>query len=287
MQPIPQRYLEGCLSDDILPLDPHTLIHSQLLTDSTLNSQAKHISQMANVVHLIVVIKRRRRLMAPLHEGLVLDAHRLGSHQVVPQAARDVQHVLGLASQLLEHVLEALHARLVALRLLRREDGVERRAQLLDIVQNLVVARVRQDDQLVLLGQAAEAFRDVRVRPPGGDGGVEGLGLGGVVGDTGALAGAAQRVEDDVAVGLVGAEDLVDAVAGEEVHEALEGVAGQAVGVDLAGHARHVEVGQRAVAVEGDVFGLEVDCFRHCGCAGVRGSSWWDWRWGLEWEMVL
>lgn len=44
MQPVPQRYLEGCLSDDILPLDPHGLIHSHLPTDSTLNSQAKHIS---------------------------------------------------------------------------------------------------------------------------------------------------------------------------------------------------------------------------------------------------
>ena len=93
-----------------------------------------------------------------------------------PQTATNVQHVLRLAAQLLEHVLKPLHARLVALRLLRCEDSVERSTQLGDIVVDLVVGRVGQPHKLVLFGKAAETFRDVWMGPPSWDGGVERFG---------------------------------------------------------------------------------------------------------------
>lgn len=206
-------------------------------------------------------------MLPPRDKDLVLNAHSLRRHQIIPQTTADMQHVLGLAAQLLKHVLEALHARLVALRLLRREDGVERRAQLVDVVPDLVVRRVGQDDQFVLFGQARQARGDVGVRAPGWDGLVKGLGQRRVVGDGHARAGSSQRVEDHVAVGFVGPHDFVDAVAAEEVHEALEDVGRELWAVDFACLARHVEVNERAVAVKGDVFGLEGDFWgRHGEC---------------------
>ncbi len=112
--------------------------------------------------------------------------------------------VLRSAAQLVEHVLEALHAGLVGLRLLGREDGVEGRAELLDIVRDLAVHGVGQDHQRNLLRDRREAGRNVRVRPPARHALVDGARVLGPEGDAVALAGALHGVVDDLGIGLPG-----------------------------------------------------------------------------------
>ena len=55
------------------------------------------------------------------------------------EARRDVQAVFRLAAEFIKHVLETLHSRLIALRLLRGKDGVERSPQFLYILHNLII----------------------------------------------------------------------------------------------------------------------------------------------------
>jgi hypothetical protein len=87
----------------------------------------------------VVVVVGATRTVAAVDEDLVLDADVVGRHQVVAQAGGDVQHVLGVAAQRIEHVLEGLQPRLVGLCLLRGVDAVEGRAQQGHVVLDLVV----------------------------------------------------------------------------------------------------------------------------------------------------
>jgi hypothetical protein len=88
---------------------------------------------------------------------------------------------------------------------------------------------------------------------------IEKLGLGFVERHTDPCAGAANRVDDHVAIRLPCAQHLVEPVGGERAHEGLHRRRRQPVRIDFARRLGHPEMGQRAVAVEGDVLRFKLD----------------------------
>src|SRR5258706_13066452 len=74
--------------------------------------------QSADVRDFGVVIRLATGTVAAIDEHLFLHAKVVGGHQVVAQAGRHMQDVLGSAAELIKHVLERTQPRLVRLRLL-------------------------------------------------------------------------------------------------------------------------------------------------------------------------
>ncbi|CAG9225489.1 hypothetical protein PSP6_50023 [Paraburkholderia tropica] len=221
--------------------------------------QAELFREMRQALDFVDLVIRRKRLVAAIHEGLVLDAHVVGRHEVVTEARRHVQHVFRVAVELVEHVFEGLAQRLVRLRLLGRVDLVERRAELGDVAVDLLVGGIRKNHELVFRRETRETFRRVRVRAPRGHR-VVNLQRGCFLErHARALAGTANRIHHHVAIRLPCAEHLVQTIAAEELHELVHLGGIELVAVELARGLAHLEVGQRAVAVEGDVLRLEID----------------------------
>src|SRR6195256_6778628 len=104
--------------------------------------------------------------MATSHEDFVTNPQIVGRHQVVTGARGNVQDVLRAAAQVIEHVLESLQARLVRLRLLRREYGMKRRAELRYIVLDLTVRGVGQNYEGNVGCDPRKRFGDIRMRTP-------------------------------------------------------------------------------------------------------------------------
>ncbi|CAM2159986.1 hypothetical protein PT2222_60400 [Paraburkholderia tropica] len=220
---------------------------------------AEEFGELRQLLHFVDLVIRRERLMVAIHESLVLDTHVISRHQVVTETRRHVQHVFRIAVELVEHVLERLAQRLVRLRLLSGADLVERRAKLFHVAVDLRVVGVRENHELVLRGEARQTFRHVRMRAPRGHCLVELQRRGFVERHAGALAGAANRIHHDVAKRLPRAHHLVQTITAEELHELVHPGGIELVAVKLARGLGHLEVGQRAVAVEGDVLRLEID----------------------------
>jgi hypothetical protein len=148
---------------------------------------------------------------------------------------------------------------------------VERRAELFDIRHDLRIHRVRQDDQRDLLGDLGKAGRHVRMRAPGRHPLIDHLrGLVPEL-DAVALAGPFERIVHHLGIGLPVAENLVKAIGGEVPHELGHARLVQLLAVEVARGFRHLEIGQRAVAVEGDVFRTEGRHALHPLNKGGRG----------------
>ncbi|MCY1433357.1 hypothetical protein D9M71_493840 [compost metagenome] len=192
--------------------------------------------------------------MATGDEGLVLDLHVFGRHQVVAEARRNVQHVFRTAAEVVEHVLEGLQARLVGLGLLGGEDLVERHAQLVDVGHDLFVHRVGEDHQRDLVGDLRQAGRHVGMRAPGRHGVVVQLSFAAIL-DAPALAQARHGGIENFIIWPPVTHHLIQAISGEILDELVHLLRSDAIGEQLAGQRAHLEVGQRAVAVEGDVLG--------------------------------
>lgn len=174
----------------------------------------------------------------------MLHAHGVDGQDIVLEARRDVEAVFRTAAQLVKHVLEPLHPRLVALRLLCGEDGVKGRAKLFYILHNVIVRGVGQDYKLVLGCQAAEAFGDIRVRTPGRNGVIELLRLLLRERESRSGTGPAHGIDENLAIWFVRTETFVVSIAGEEVNEALQFVALQTVAIDFSRQFGHItEVG--------------------------------------------
>ena len=126
------------------------------------SSSPSAAGEPADVLDLGVLVVGVGRLVAAVDPDLALDAEVVGGHQVVAERRRHMRDVLRPAAERVEHVLEAVHPRLVAAGLLGGEDRVERRAELLDVRHDLAVHRVREDHQRDLL---ARPWRGPPARP--------------------------------------------------------------------------------------------------------------------------
>lgn len=165
-----------------------------------------------------------------------------------------MQDVLGPAAEHVEHVLERPEARLVGLCLFRRVDRMERRAEFFDIGHDLRIHGVGQDDQGDFPGDLGQSRRNVRMRTPGRNALIDRFRILVPEGDAVQPAGAFERIVDDVCIRLPVAENLVQPVRGEVPDELLHAQLVELAAVEIARGFRHLEIGQGAVAVEGDVF---------------------------------
>ncbi|MNC41650.1 hypothetical protein D3C75_904250 [compost metagenome] len=165
-----------------------------------------------------------------------------------------MQHVLRTAAKVVEHEFEGLQARLVGLGLLGSEDLVEGHAQLVDVGHDLFVHRVREDHQRDLVSDFRQAGRHVGMRAPGRYGVVVELSFAAVF-DTPALAQARHGGIENFIIWPPVTHHLIQAISGEILDELVHLLGTDAIGEQLAGQRAHLEVGQGAVAVEGDVLG--------------------------------
>ena len=150
--------------------------------------------------------------MSARDEDLVSNPQIVGRHQVVTGARGNVQDVLRAAAQMIEHVLESLQARLVRLRLLRREYGVKRRAELRYIVLDLIVRGVGQNYEGNVGCDPRQWFRDVRVRGPRRNCRVDAPCLVIAILDLPTASGALHRAADHVFVRLPGTQHFVASI---------------------------------------------------------------------------
>ena len=174
-----------------------------------------------------------------------------------------MQDVLRAAAKHVEHVFEGLHPGFVGLGLFGRIYGMEGRAELSDVRHDLGVHGVGQDDQRDLLRDPGKARRHVRMRTPARHPGVDHLGILFPERHPVTPAGPLQRIVDHLVIGLPVAEDLVQPVGGEVPDELEHRRLVHAIAVEIARRLRHLEIDQRAVAVEGDVFRADD---RHLTC---------------------
>ncbi len=126
-----------------------------------------------------------------------------------------MRHILRPAAENLEHALEAVHLRLVAAHFLRRDDLVERRAELRDIVRDLVLHRIREDHERDLLRDFRQPRRHIRVRAPGGHLMIDLQRIFGSELHAMLAAGALQRIVHHLRIGLPGPEHLIQAIGRE------------------------------------------------------------------------
>lgn len=97
------------------------------------------------------------------------------------------------------------------------------------------------------------------MRTPGRHGGVERFSLGFVERHVHALACTSERIHDHIAIWLPRAQHFVPPIPGKERNQAIHVFALEHVAVHFTGHVGQMKLGQGAVAIEGDVFGFEVD----------------------------
>src|SRR5258706_7295845 len=115
--------------------------------------------------------------MPTIDECTFADAHVVRGDEVITIRRGDMQDVLRIAPELVEHELESLHARLIGLSHLCGVDGVKGRAEFLDIALDLIVRGIGEDDERYLLRYLHEAGRHIRMRTPTGNGVVISLAL--------------------------------------------------------------------------------------------------------------
>lgn len=72
-----------------------------------------------------------------------------------------------------------------------------------------------------------------------------------------ALAGARQSIVNDLCVRLPVVHDLIQTIGGKILDEFLHFRFSQTISVEIAGSLCHLEMNERAVAIESDVFGAE------------------------------
>src|SRR6185312_12386314 len=93
--------------------------------------QAHERWQSSDILDLVIRVRRGwRRLVATCHERLVANTHIIGRHQIITRAVGYVQDVFRPTTQVIQHVFESLQAWLVGASLLRRENLMERCAEL-------------------------------------------------------------------------------------------------------------------------------------------------------------
>ena len=119
------------------------------------------------------------------------------------------------------------------------------------------VHRIGENDQRDFLGDLGKTCRHIRMRPPGRHPLVDEPGILVRERDTVSLTGPLQRIVNHIGIGLPVAEDLVQAVGGKILDELQHLRFIHAVSIEVARGFRHLEVGQCAVAVEGDEFRAE------------------------------
>ena len=124
---------------------------------------------------------------------------------------------------------------------------------------DLAVRGVGQDDQGVAFRDPGERLGDVGVRTPVGDVPRDLVAFRFHVLEGPPRARAPQRILDEVLVGFVRPEHLVEAVGLEVVEELLHPVGQHPVREQGACPGGHLEVGQRAIEVEGDELQLVFD----------------------------
>nr|GEZ27367.1 hypothetical protein [Tanacetum cinerariifolium] len=167
-----------------------------------------------------------------------------------------MQDVFRAAAEVVEHELERGQTWLVGLRLFGGEDLVERRAELVDVGHDLAVAGIGEDHQGNLVGDLRQTGRHVGMGTPGRHCVVIQLAFITVL-DAPTFAGSGQGgLENDV-VRLPVAHYLIEPVGRKVFDELVHLFRLDAVGKELAGHGAHVEVGERAVAVERNEFGTK------------------------------
>jgi hypothetical protein len=230
----------------------------------TAPEQAGKLADVGQAADTIAVASR---LMRAIDVGLRHEAQVRRRHQVVPEARRDMHHLVGRASKLIEHVFEGLKARLVRACFLGGVDGVELGLEMRYARRNQVDHRVRQDHQGDVRCDRLQNLDDVRMRLPRGNGVVQRGGVRWPVVHAVRLAGPPDRVLHDLEEGLPLAHDFVEAIGPKAVQKGRHPAGRNAIFEQALSGRAHLEVDERAVAVEADEFGFE----------GHRQIHWLGW----------
>ena len=103
--------------------------------------QTDQPGQTADVRDLVVAVEGiARYFVATSDEGLVLDLHVVGRHQVVTEAGGHMQDVFRAAVEVIEHVLKRRQTWFVGLCLFGSEDFVKRCTEFFDVGHDLAIA---------------------------------------------------------------------------------------------------------------------------------------------------
>ena len=196
--------------------------------------------------------------MATVQHPEVPEAHVVHRMHVVAGVRGDVQEVLRLGVQGVEHVLERLVARLVGLGLLSGEHGVEVCTELGNADVQEAVVCVGQSHQLVVVAHELQRSRHVLVGNPAAYSLSERCA--GAFGrpNAPALAHPVKGILKDRLVGLVVATDLVEPVPAELLLEGRPLLFRDAAIEQATRGGINVEVDQSAVDIKRDVLRPEV-----------------------------